>query len=347
MLKIDMYNHILPRNYFDLLENIAGTYGDLGNRMRSIPFLLDLDARFRVMDEFGEYQQMLSLAGPSPEMIAGPDKSPELCRVANDGMAELCQKHPDRFLGFCSMLPMNNPEAIIEEIHRTIKDLDSKGAHIYTNADGKPLDLPEFDPIWKTMSEYDLPIWVHPTRSADLTDYLSEPWSKYEIWWTFGWPYETAAFMARMVFKGIFDQYPNLKMITHHGGGMVPFTAGRVINGWQVLGKRTTREDYSKVLGSLKRPYQEYFKMFYADTAMFGAEAATECALKYYGPERFVFASDSPFDPEQGPGYIRETIRIIDNLDISIYDRDLIYRGNALRLMNMDPSIGGRKTLTC
>ncbi|MDP6176072.1 MAG: amidohydrolase family protein, partial [Rhodospirillales bacterium] len=264
MLKIDVFNHILPQNYFDLLEKVAGDYGDMGNRMRSIPILLDLDERFRVMDRFGDYEQILSIAGPAPEMMAGPEGSPELCEVANDGMAELCQKYPDRFPGFCSLLPMNNPDAIIEEIHRSIKDLGSNGAHIYTNADGKPLDLPEFDPIWEVMADYDLPIWVHPTRNPDIPDYLSEPHSKFEIWWTFGWPYETAAFMARMVFKGIFDKYPNLKMITHHGGGMVPFTEGRVVNGWQSLGQRTTREDYTGVLGSLDRPHEEYFKMFYA-----------------------------------------------------------------------------------
>lgn len=335
MLKIDVFNHILPQNYFELLEKVAGDYGDLGNRMRSVPILLDLDARFRVMDRFGDYQQILSIAGPAPEMMAPPEGSPELCVAANDGMAELCQKYPDRFPGFCSLLPMNNPDAIVEEIHRTINDLDARGVHIYTNADGKPLDLPEFDPIWEIMAGYDLPIWVHPTRGADLTDYLSEPYSKYEIWFAFGWPYETAAFMARMVFKGLFDQYPGLKLIAHHGGGMVPFTEGRVVNGWQALGQRTTREDYSGVLASLKRPHHEYFKMFYADTAMFGAEAATVCALDYYGVDHFVFASDSPFDPEQGPMYIRETIRIIDGLDISDDDRAKIYHQNAETLLKL------------
>jgi aminocarboxymuconate-semialdehyde decarboxylase len=75
--------------------------------------------------------------------------------------------------------------------------------------------------------------------------------------------------------------------------------------------------------------------MFYADTALFGADAATRCAFDYYGPDHFIFASDSPFDPEQGPGYIRETIRIIDALDISDADRDAIYRGNAVKLMQL------------
>jgi aminocarboxymuconate-semialdehyde decarboxylase len=109
-----------------------------------------------------------------------------------------------------------------------------------------------------------------------------------------------------------------------------------VVSGWTALGQRTTREDYSGLLDSLKRPHHEYFKMFYADTALFGADAATRCALDYYGADHFIFASDSPFDPEQGPGYIRETIRIIDALDISEVDRDKIYRKNAVDLMKLE-----------
>jgi aminocarboxymuconate-semialdehyde decarboxylase len=185
------------------------------------------------------------------------------------------------------------------------------------------------------MAEYDLPIWVHPARGAQFPDYLSETKSEYEIWWTFGWPYETSAMMARLVFEGLFDEYPALKIVTHHMGGMVPYFEGRVGPGWDQLGSRTSDEDLGKVLQRLKKRPIDYFHMFNADTAVFGSRAATICGLDFFGVDKVLFASDAPFDPEKGPMYIRETIKIIDELDISEMDRDKIYRANAVELLKL------------
>ncbi|MBW1999880.1 MAG: amidohydrolase family protein, partial [Deltaproteobacteria bacterium] len=190
-------------------------------------------------------------------------------------------------------------------------------------------------PLFAKMAEYDLPIWVHPARSANFPDYLTEDKSKYEIWWTFGWPYETSVFMARLVFGYYFDEFPNLKIITHHMGGMVPYFEGRVGPGWDQLGARTSDENYSVILKKLKKPHLEYFKMFYADTALFGSLSGTKCGLDFFGVDNVLFASDSPFDPEKGPGYIRETIRIIDALPISDEDRQKIFEDNARGLLKL------------
>ena len=122
------------------------------------------------------------------------------------------------------------------------------------------------------MAGYDLPIWLHPARTAAMPDYAAEKKSRFEMWWCFGWPYETTVAMARLVFSGVFDRHPELKIVTHHlGGGMIPFFDGRIGAGMEVLGSRTSDEDYSKVLSSLKRPHLDYFREFYADTALFGA----------------------------------------------------------------------------
>jgi aminocarboxymuconate-semialdehyde decarboxylase len=287
------------------------------------------------MDEFEDYAQIICLASPPLEIIAGPDVTPDLAKVANDGMAEYVAKYPDRFPGFIASMPMNNPDATLEEIDRVIKDLKAVGIQFFTNVKGKPLDLPEFKPLFEKMAGYDRPIWIHPARGANFPDYLTEEKSKYEIWWTFGWPYDTSAMMARLVFGGYFDAFPNLKIITHHLGGMVPYFEGRVGPGWDQLGARTSDEDYSAILKNLKKPHLEYFKMFYADTAMFGSFAGTVCGLEFFGVDNVLFASDSPFDPEKGPGYIRETIKIVDALPIADEDRQKIYEGNARRLMNM------------
>lgn len=315
---------------------VAGDHKDIGKRVRGVPMLADLDERFRVMDQFGEdYRQVLSLASPALEVLGGPNVAIELAEAANDGMAELVQKHPDRFPSFVASLPMNAPEAALDETQRAITKLGACGIQMFTNVLGKPLSSQEFRPLFGAMAEYDLPIWVHPARGAQFPDYLSETKSEYEIWWTFGWPYETSAMMARLVFAGLFDEYPALKIVTHHMGGMVPYFEGRVGPGWDQLGSRTSDEDLGKVLQRLKKRPIDYFHMFNADTAVFGSRAATICGLDFFGVDKVLFASDAPFDPEKGPMYIRETIKIIDELDISEVDRDKIYRANAVELLKL------------
>jgi aminocarboxymuconate-semialdehyde decarboxylase len=141
--------------------------------------------------------------------------------------------------------------------------------------------------------------------------------------------------MARLVFSGLFDRFPNLKVITHHMGAMAPFFAGRLGPGMDQLGVRTSDEDYSLVLKRLRKRPLDYFKMFYGDTALFGAEPATVCGLEFFGADHVLFASDAPFDPEQGPMYIRETIAIVDRLPITDDERERIYSGNAIRLLKL------------
>ena len=335
-MEIDIFNHIFPPAYFDRMLEVAGDYKDMGKRTREVPVLYDLDARFRMMDRFGDdYVQILSLAAPPIEVLAGPELAVDLAKRANDGMAELVARHPNRFPAFIASLPMNDPRAAAEEMHRAVRDLKACGIQIFSNAAGKPLDLPDFQPLFDGMAKYDLPIWLHPARAANFPDYLSESASEYEIWWTFGWPYETSVAMARLVFSGLFDRHPGIKVITHHLGAMIPYFEGRVGPGWDQLGSRTSDRDLTQVLKRLKKRPLDYFKMFYADTAVFGSAAATRCGLEFFGVDKVLFASDSPFDPEKGPMYIRETIRVIDELDVSDKERAQIYSGNAIRLLRL------------
>ena len=129
-----------------------------------------------------------------------------------------------------------------------------------------------------------------------------------------GWPYETGVTLARFVFSGIIDRNPNLKIIAHHLGGVIPYLEGRVAHSFDQLGARTSDEDYGAVLKGLKKRPYDYFKDFYGDTAVEGARAATVCGVDFFTPDHVLFASDCPFDKEKGPGYIRDTIKVLDSL---------------------------------
>src|SRR5512147_1101972 len=113
-------------------------------RFRDIPALKDLDLRFRIMDRFEDYVQVLTLASPAIEALGAPQDTPELAQLANDGMAELVARYPDRFPGFVASMPMNNPEAALREIDRAITELGATGIQIFSNVNGRPLDEPEF-----------------------------------------------------------------------------------------------------------------------------------------------------------------------------------------------------------
>jgi aminocarboxymuconate-semialdehyde decarboxylase len=298
--------------------------------MNAVKPLSNLDLRFRDMDGHGDYRQIISLPNPPLEEIVSAADGAELARMANDSMAELCAKHPDRFPGFVAALSMSDMDLAMQEIRRAVGELGARGIQIFTNVNGEPLDQQKYRPIFAAMAEYDLPVWLHPTRPNTMPDYRSETRSRYEMWWAFGWPYETSVAMMRLVFDGLFDRHPGIKIITHHAGGMIPFFAARADAGLAHLGSRTSDEDYSKVLSSLKRPHGEYLKMFYADTAMFGKDGylGTKCGLEYFGADKMVFSTDAPFGP------IGDTFEAVDRLGLERAQAEKIFQANAEKLMN-------------
>ncbi|HKF08800.1 MAG TPA: amidohydrolase family protein [Xanthobacteraceae bacterium] len=325
---VDIYCHIFPDKFFQEMNRIAPRLGNIGARLRGVKKLFDLDERFREMDQFGDYREIISLPNPPIEDLADGETGLNLARIGNDAMAELCTRYPARFPTFVAALSMTDVEGSAKEARRAIKDLGAGGVQIFTNIAGRPLDDKAFEPIFATMAELDLPIWLHPARTASMSDYAKEQKSRFEMWWCFGWPYDTSVAMVRMVFCGLLDRYPGLKIVTHHLGGMIPYYDGRVGPGLDVLGSRTSDEDYSKILPSLKRPHLDYMHDFYGDTALFGGGIhAVRCGLDFFGADHVVFATDTPLGP------IAPTIETIERLEIADGDRRKIFVANAERLL--------------
>ena len=325
---VDIYTHIFPNDFYERMSKVAPSLGNIGKRMQAVREVHDLGARFRAMDPYGDYRQIISLPNPPIEDYTTPEQGIELARIGNDTMAELVEKNRDRFPGFVAALAMHNMDETMDELHRAVKDLGAVGVQIFTNVKGRPLDHPDYEPVFKAMHEYDLPIWMHPARTSSMTDYAAEEKSRYEIWWALGWPYETSVAMVRLVFWGIFDRYPGIKILTHHLGGMIPYFEERVGAGLAVLGARTTDEDYSQVLSSLKRPHGEYFRMFYGDTAMFGSSMAFPSGMEFFGPDHVVFSTDAPFAP------VAATFESLKRMEYESDVQKKLYLGNAEKLMN-------------
>lgn len=332
-MMIDIFNHFMPKAYLDRLGSVIPGHPVLTAFPR-LKTLWDVDARRAMMDEFPGTQHVLSLANPPPELIGPPAGVPDLVRFANDALAEICRRHSDRFPAFIASLPMNDVEASVREIDRAVTTLGARGVQVFTNVAGKPLSAPEFRPVFRRMAEHDLPVWVHPMRSAQFSDYASETESQNEIWFGFGWPYETTACMTRLIYSGIFDELPDLKIVSHHMGGMIPYFPSKIKLGFQQIFFGAPDRNPAAEQAGLKKPPLDYFKMLYADTAL-GEVAPTRCGHAFFGTARCLFASDAPFDSEQGRGLMRNAIAAVNALEIPQVEKDAIFEGNAKRLLKL------------
>jgi uncharacterized protein len=331
-IKIDGYSHISPPRYTEALRT---EYPRMYERILGVtPPLFDLEARFRVMDAFAPLAQVLTV-GPVPplETFANPKRAVELARLANDEMAALVEKYPDRFVAAMALLPMNDIDAAIAEAERAINELGFNGIYVHSNINGKPLDSPEFLPLFELMAASDLPVYIHPWRGDDFPDYQTESESRYAIASTFGWPYETTAAMTRIAFSGLLERFPGLKVVTHHLGGMVSLYAERIVQHYR---QRHSGHSYSEFLRGLTKPPIEYFKMFYVDTAIHGNTPALMLGYSFWGAERILFGADMPLgDPDYGMGSYARTIGAIEAMNIGEAEKRLILGGNVVRLLKL------------
>jgi aminocarboxymuconate-semialdehyde decarboxylase len=237
-------------------------------------------------------------------------------------MAELVLQHHDLFAGFAASLPLCEVEASLEEMQRAIGELGALGIQLFTNVLGVPLDYARFGPIFELVERLDRTVWLHPTRNATHADYSTEAESNFGLWWSLGWPFETAAALSRLVYSGVMERHPGLKVLAHHGAGMVPHFSARLAMG----------PGYRQVKDSLPRPPLDYFRRFFADTALFGAPNAVRCVLDFFGPDHVLFGTDTPLGP---PRSVDDTIADIDAAGLSDADRAAVYGGNAARVLGI------------
>src|SRR4051794_29239521 len=181
MRYIDIFNHFFPPKFFDKMLASPGSVQDIGKRIRGIQNIHDLDSRLKQVEQYENYSQLLSLGLPAFDVFADPKTSPDFAQVANDGLVEICARHPHHFPGYVAGLPMNAPEAAVREAERAFRN-GANGLQLHTNVGGLPLDDPRFFPIFEIAHKWNKPILLHPARTADSPDFPTEKRSRYEIW---------------------------------------------------------------------------------------------------------------------------------------------------------------------
>ena len=329
-MKIDIFPHILPIKYREAIEKKLpqAVIQPFRTRWEMFPALSDMEKRFSIMDQNKDMLQALTLGVPFLERVTDPKTAADLARLGNDELAALVEKYPDRFIAAIGNLLMYDLSAASDELDRIVKDLNFKGIQIATDINGKPLDSPEFLPLFEKMEKYDLPIFLHPVRQPSIPDYASETTSKYLLFQMLGWPYDTSAAMVRLVIGKVLEKCPDLKFVTHHCGAMIPFFHMRILN---FMGTPMV-EPFIKELSA---PPLDYFKKFYADTAITGCTSGLMCAYDFFGASHILFGTDMPMGSFGNHSVVNDVIRSIEQMNIPNTEKEQIFYGNAIRLLKL------------
>jgi aminocarboxymuconate-semialdehyde decarboxylase len=324
---IDVHTHMLNEEYIRLLRKHGGKYsvkkvrgGQTGIHRDGAPFMtlmpgmFDYEARIKAMDAAGVDVAIVTLT--SPNVYFGPARvSLEAARIVNDDMAAQQRRHPGR-LRFMASLPWQHPKAALAELKRACDELGAVGVMVLANVDGLSLTDKRFSPTWREIDRRGLPVLLHPTappgtRQLDV--------AKYNLIASVGFMFDTSLAVSRMIFDGFFDRYPKLKLIASHGGGTLPYIAGRLDICFENM--PACRERISA------RP-STYLKRIYYDSVVFQQESL-ELAIKVGGGDKVLYGSDYPHNI----GDMKGCLARVDAL--SAAQRDAIRGGNAMRIFRL------------
>jgi aminocarboxymuconate-semialdehyde decarboxylase len=242
--------------------------------------------------------------------------------MSNDFFAELCQKYLQRFIPFASV-PLDHPEDAIEKLHRAVKDLRMKGVVLGSNIDGKHLHSKKFWPSYEEVNRLNLPIFIHP-----MVPIHPETMAEFPLAPLIGFLMDTTQSVAKMVYSGLFEKYPNLTLILPHLGGTLPFIFERLDNGYR---------SYVGCQPYIKKIPSEYLKQFYYGTVSF-YRPALMCTYDAVVADHMVLGSDYP----HVIGDISKSLFSLEELDISQEEKEKILGENGKKILKLEQSIQQR-----
>jgi uncharacterized protein len=323
---VDVFSHYISRSVGERIGKIRCLPEEKANpakweeKFRYPRNNADPEVRLALMDKYGIQVQALSLTA---ETLRGfnPQEAAEVCRQANSENYVLCKAYPKRFVNICCV-SLLNVEAALAEIDRAVNELDCRAITVASNQEGKGLDSNDYFPFYEKMVKHDLPLFIHPAHWDSYP--LAEDKDGLEIMGLFGWPFDSTQAVWRLIWSGIFDRLPSLKVVMHHMGAMFPFFVGRVELGMGRIHKK------------LGRHVSEYWNNIYADTAISGGySGAYSCGYAFFGPDRLMYGTDYPFGPESGERFVRTILAGTRSINAPADHMEKILGGNAKKILKI------------
>jgi len=334
MLKIDIHTHIIPQHlprwsekffdqrYIHLDHHCPGC----ARMMQGDKFFREIesncwdgDVRIQDCDQHGVHVQVLSAIPVMFHYWAPAEHAIETSRFQNDFIAEVVSRHPKRFVGL-GTLPLQDPQAAIQEMERCMTELGMPGVEIGSHVNDWNLNAPELFPFFEAAAEMGAAIFVHPWDMMG-----KDKMNRYWLPWLVGMPAETSLAICSMIFGGLFEKLPHLKVAFAHGGGSFPATIGRIEHGFNV------RPD----LVAIDNPYnpRKYLKNFYLDTLVHDP-AMLDYLLQLFGPAQLALGTDYPFPlGELAPG------KLIEGMPYDSIIKERLLHGTALEWLSLDKSL--------
>ena len=325
-MKIDVHNHFFPIKYVKELEkrkqsptverdhlgrtliHYAGDYNIVEEAHT------DPEVRLKEMDRCGIDMQALSLTTPGIDCMDPVSQGIALAKLVNDAFSAIVNKYPERFAAFAA-LPMLDVSSAVSELERAVTTLGLSGATAFSNVAGKLLDSREFWPLYEKASKLDVPLFIHPT-----TPVFGSAFDDYRLVPLLGFTFDTTLAITRMVFSGVFEEYPNLKVILAHAGGTIPYLAERIDNGYRA---------YPECKNHITKLPSEYLKLTYLDTVSFHPPAL-KCAYEFAGSDHLCLGSDFPHQI----GDLKRAVTSLEELDLP--EKEKIFGETAARLLKLD-----------
>jgi aminocarboxymuconate-semialdehyde decarboxylase len=251
----------------------------------------------------------------------------KVAQVINDGMAKLMEESKGKLIGVGTVPLENYDKHGKQELERAVKSNGLKGVAIASHWYGKPLDSTEFIDFWAHAAEMDLPVYIHPADPfvTDGRTYEAD----FDLMHNFGWPFETILVLSRLVFSGVLERYPTLKIVSHHLGGGIPFFWGRIEETY------VAEKQEDRIGRKMPKPLYDLFSLIYYDTAVGGSASAIQCAYDVFGADQLVFATDAPFGPGTGEERLVSYPKVIESLGLSESDNNKIFADNVKRIFNL------------
>lgn len=328
--RIDIHTHFAPLKFLNFAEEFEGKASAVSGLYRRKPRLTDPIARLELMDaNYIDIHVLVPVPWLDgfPRIASDPETATKAARLMNDELAAVVATAPGRFRGV-AMLPTVDGNAAAAELERTVKELGFIGAYVPVGPTAKRMDHPEYEILYEATVELDVSLWLHPSRPP-IPSYIDEDQSKYLEWHAVGWPSDTTSAMYRIVFSGVFQRFPSIRILTHHHGGLIPYLAPRIEAAWAVFEQARLAPPTE-----LPKPLIDHFKKFFCDTATLGfAPKSLELACEFFGPERILFGSDCPFDVNDGEASIHESLRSIEAMQVGESVRSAILENNAQAIL--------------